>query len=116
LVARLSNLLERDVTASDLGSRLRQLAGLPELSDLSPRVTQSGSGRWTIWMDQCPYLQVARNHPNLCSAEAGLVQRLLGPEAVVQQGGTRIKGDAACSIMVSTAPGAGKGQPVSVDA
>ena len=91
--------LGRAVDAEDLDARLAQLA--EALTDIGSSATVEATEEgFVLRQHHCTVMDVAREHPELCRAEAEEFSRVIGDDVLVSRGASRASGDGACECAV----------------
>lgn len=94
-VARLADAIDAD----DLDGRLAQLA--EALTDAGSTATIEASDDGVVLRQHhCTVMDVAREHPELCHAEAAEFARVLGDGVTIERGASRAIGDLTCECAV----------------
>lgn len=89
------------IDADSLDERLVQLAAaLTEIgSSASVETTEDGL---VLRQHHCTVMDIAREHPQLCTAEAEEFSRVLGDDVQISRGSSRAQGDRVCECAVTT--------------
>ncbi|MDX1512028.1 MAG: ArsR family transcriptional regulator [Nitriliruptorales bacterium] len=95
-----SEALGEAVTADEVPDRLEQLAGALSEAGFDASVSEDGEG-FTLQQDHCAILDVARDHPELCTYEAAAFSRVLGNEVTLSRRQTLAGGHDACVCSVT---------------
>lgn len=90
------------IDAADLDTRLLQLAEALTEAGSTASVEVSDDGV-VLRQHHCTVMDVARDHPELCHAEADEFARVLGAGVTVERGTSRASGDQTCECAVLTA-------------
>lgn len=94
-VQRLSAWVDADTT----DARLAQLAeALTEIG--STATVEPTADGFVLRQHHCTVMDVAREHPALCQAEADEFSRVIGGDVTVQRGASRASGDGTCECAV----------------
>lgn len=87
------------VDADDLDGRLAQLAEALTRAGSTATVDVSDDGL-VLRQHHCTVMDVAREHPELCHAEAAEFSRALGDGVHIERGASRANGDRTCECAV----------------
>jgi predicted ArsR family transcriptional regulator len=99
-----------DVIAGQAANYAARVANLPlpgRVAELSAILSEEGfmadweecDGEYRIRLNNCPYAQVARNHPEICCSELSLAEQLMrggDASASLEREKFRLQGDACC--------------------
>lgn len=91
--------LAEAIDATDLDGRLVQLAEALTQAGSTASVELSDDGL-VLRQHHCTVLDVAREHPELCHAEAAEFSRVLGDGVHIERGSSRASGDGTCECAV----------------
>lgn len=94
-VGRLADAIDAD----DLDGRLAQLAEALTQAGSTATVDVSDDGM-ILRQHHCTVMDVAREHPELCHAEAAEFSRVLGDGVRLERGASRASGDRTCECAV----------------
>lgn len=87
------------VDADNLDARLAQLA--EALTDIGSSATvEATDDGFVLRQHHCTVMDVAREHPELCRAEAEEFSRVIGNDVTISRGASRARGDQACECAV----------------
>lgn len=91
--------LSSAVNGDTLDERLAQLA--EALTDIGSTATvESTDDGYVLRQHHCTVMDVAREHPQLCHAEAQEFARVIGGDVTISRGATRAGGDGICECAV----------------
>ncbi len=91
--------LSTTVDADTIDARLAQLA--EALTDIGSTATvESTDDGFVLRQHHCTVMDVARQHPQLCQAEAVEFSRVIGADVTVHRGASRATGDGTCECAV----------------
>ncbi len=100
------------IDADDLDGRLAQLAHALTEAGSAASVEVSDDGL-VLRQHHCTVLDAAREHPELCHAEAAEFSRVLGEDVHIERGASRASGDHTCECAVRVVdPGSDATPPV----
>lgn len=96
--------LAASIDADDLDTRLAQLAHA--LTDAGSTATvERSEGGMVLRQHHCTVMDVAREHPEFCQAEAAEFSRVLGDDVHIERGASRANGDRTCECaVIATGP------------
>lgn len=87
------------VDADNLDARLAQLA--EALTDIGSSATvEATDDGFVLRQHHCTVMDVAREHPELCRAEAEEFSRVIGNDVTISRGASRARGDQSCECAV----------------
>lgn len=94
------------VVAPTVEGRIAQLAEVQELQGYFPAWEQISADCWVGSMGHCPFIRVARKHPEFCEMERVVIETALAAGAV-ERLSSRASGEPRCAYQLRLARGEG---------
>lgn len=87
------------VSAATFEGRVEQLAGLQERQGFFPLWEVTSESDWKVTLRHCPFIRVAREHPEFCEIERRVIEAAIG-QGAVKAVGSRVNGAPTCAYRV----------------